>query len=114
MKALMAGLRSDGLSSLGGKKVVRIRDIGEGVAYDPKNPSNKERLDLPSSNVLQFFLEDGSVVSARPSGTEPKIKFYISCPVPTSEGLAKAREVAASTIQAIEREIGVILDKAKA
>ncbi len=114
MKALMAGLRADGLSSLGGKKVIKIRDIGEGVAYDPQNPGRKDRLDLPSSNVLQFFLDDGSVVSARPSGTEPKIKFYISCPVSASEGLAKARAAAASTIQAIEREIGAILEKAKA
>lgn len=35
-------------------------------------------LDLPKSNVLQFFLEDGTKISARPSGTEPKIKFYFS------------------------------------
>ena len=37
-----------------------------------------ERMNFPSSNVLQFITEDGSVVSARPSGTEPKIKFYCS------------------------------------
>jgi phosphoglucomutase len=35
-------------------------------------------IDLPSSNVLQFITEDGAIVSARPSGTEPKIKFYCS------------------------------------
>jgi phosphoglucomutase len=37
-----------------------------------------ESIDMPSSNVLQFITEDGSTVSARPSGTEPKIKFYCS------------------------------------
>ncbi len=37
-----------------------------------------EKIDLPSSNVLQFFLQDGSKISVRPSGTEPKIKFYVS------------------------------------
>ena len=36
------------------------------------------KIELPSSNVLQFFTEDGSIISARPSGTEPKIKFYCS------------------------------------
>jgi len=36
------------------------------------------KIDLPKSNVLQFILEDGSKISARPSGTEPKIKFYFS------------------------------------
>ena len=38
----------------------------------------KSALDLPKSNVLQFLLEDGSKISVRPSGTEPKIKFYFS------------------------------------
>ncbi|MFM7310536.1 MAG: hypothetical protein ACKOZY_08000 [Flavobacteriales bacterium] len=38
----------------------------------------KEKLNLPASNVLQFVLADGSKISARPSGTEPKIKFYFS------------------------------------
>ncbi|MEJ7830453.1 MAG: phospho-sugar mutase, partial [Segetibacter sp.] len=37
-----------------------------------------KKIDLPKSNVLQFILEDGSKISARPSGTEPKIKFYFS------------------------------------
>ena len=114
MKALMARLRSEGLSTLGGKRVSMIRDVGEGVSYDPAAPSEKSAIDLPSSNVLQFFLEDGGVVSARPSGTEPKIKFYISCPVPVTKGLDDAKKTAAALIAAIESEIRAILDSAKA
>ncbi len=84
MKNLMARLRSEGLTALGGVSVAKIRDIKEGTLVHPSNPGKKVKIDMPSSNVLQFFLEDGTVVSARPSGTEPKIKFYISCPVPVA------------------------------
>lgn len=113
MKNLMAKLRKDSLKTLAGKKVVSVRDIQEGVAFDPAQPAVKTKTGLPSSNVLQFFLEDGTVVSARPSGTEPKIKFYISCPVTVSgKNLAAAKETAAKTIQSIDTEIRAILEKA--
>ncbi len=114
MKALMARLRREGLSTLGGTRVIKIRDIGERVSYDPAQPAKKTAVDLPASNVLQFFLEDGSVVSARPSGTEPKIKFYISCPVSVTGGLDAAKDAASRSISAIETEIRAILDSVKA
>ncbi|MDY5830571.1 MAG: phospho-sugar mutase, partial [Treponema sp.] len=78
MKGIMSKLRTDGLKTLGGKKVLKIRDIQTSVSYDPNSPDKKEAVSLPKSNVLQFFLEGGTIVSARPSGTEPKIKFYIN------------------------------------
>lgn len=113
MKAIMAKLRKDGLKTLAGKRVSSVRDILEGVTFDPAHPEKKTPAGLPSSNVLQFFLEDGTVVSARPSGTEPKIKFYISCPVPvTGASVASAKETAAKTIQAIDAEIRAILENA--
>jgi len=113
MKALMAKLRSDGIKTLGGKKVTTIRDVGEGYSYAPEAPSKRAKTGLPSSNVLQFFLEDGSVVSARPSGTEPKIKFYISCPVTVAGGnLADAKKAASTLIASIETEIRSVLDRA--
>ena len=113
MKALMAKLRSEGLSSLAGKKVVSIRDIKEGTVYNPASPGKKEKISLPSSNVLQFYLEDGTVVSARPSGTEPKIKFYISCPVTVSgNDIEAARKKAGLVLSAIDAEIRAILEKA--
>ena len=113
MKALMARLRSEGLKSVGGKKVVSIRDVKEGTIYNPEHPAKKERITLPSSNVLQFYLEDGTVLSARPSGTEPKIKFYVSCPVAvTGKDVTAARKAAGTVLSAIETEIRSILDKA--
>lgn len=74
---MMKGLRSDPPTSLGGSKVTMIKDYESQDQIDVLN-GTKEKINLPKSNVLQFFTEDGSKVSARPSGTEPKIKFYFS------------------------------------
>lgn len=113
MKNLMARLRNDGLTALGGQKVSFIRDIKEGTIYNPAKSAKKDKITLPSSNVLQFFLEDGTIVSARPSGTEPKIKFYISCPVKIGKkNLDEARKTGAAVISAIEADIRSILEKA--
>ncbi|WP_059369967.1 hypothetical protein [Treponema endosymbiont of Eucomonympha sp.] len=84
MRGIMAGLREHGLASLGGRRVERIRDVQRSVSFDPACPSEQAPLSLPKSDVLQFFLEGGTTVSARPSGTEPKIKFYINCAVPAA------------------------------
>jgi phosphoglucomutase len=62
---------------LAGSKVIRIKDFENGVEHDLISGS-RATIDLPRSNVLQFFTEDGYKITARPSGTEPKIKFYIS------------------------------------
>ncbi len=114
MKNIMAKLREEGLKSLGGKTVVSIRDVGTSTVYNPSNPADKTAIALPKSNVLQFFLEDGSIVSARPSGTEPKIKFYINTITPVCcDGLEGAKKKAAELCQAISNEIKQILDAAK-
>ena len=113
MKNIMTKLRTEGLKSLGGKTVLSIRDVGESVVYNPANPDKKEKLDLPKSNVIQFFLDGGTVVSARPSGTEPKIKFYINCVIENSSDLAKAKEEADKLIAAIDKEIKEVLDSVK-
>lgn len=113
MKNIMTKLRTEGLKSLGGKTVLSIRDVGESVVYNPANPDKKEKLDLPKSNVIQFFLDGGTVVSARPSGTEPKIKFYINCVIENSSDLAKAKEEADKLTAAIDKEIKEVLDSVK-
>lgn len=115
MEGIMTKLRTEGLKTLGGKKVVNIRDIQQSVSFDPANPAHKERLDFPKSNVLQFFLEGGTIVSARPSGTEPKIKFYINACLPPkgTDGLAAAKKEAAALCDAISKEIHSVLDAAK-
>lgn len=67
IQQIMKDLRSTPPTELAGSPVVKVIDY-----------TNTEDTNLPKSNVLQFFSEDGSKVSARPSGTEPKIKFYFS------------------------------------
>lgn len=115
MGGIMTKLRTEGLKTLGGKKVVKIRDIQQSVSFDPANPAQKSALTFPKSNVLQFFLEGGTIVSARPSGTEPKIKFYINACLPPkgSEGLAESKKEAAALCDAISSEINSVLDAAK-
>jgi phosphoglucomutase len=116
MTGIMSKLRTEGLKTLAGKRVVKIRDIKESVEFDPANPDKKTLLSFPKSNVLQFFLEGGSIVSARPSGTEPKIKFYINCTAPVANGddvgLGVARKETAELCDKISSEIKAILDAA--
>ncbi len=112
MAGIMTKLRTEGLKSLGGKKVEKIRDIGNAISFDPANPAVKTPINLPKSNVLQFILEGGTVVSARPSGTEPKIKFYVNAVEPISCCLDKSKATAADLCDAIEKEVNAILDNA--
>ncbi len=74
---MMEGYRNNPPSSINGSKVVQLLDYELSVG---KNLITGEswKIELPKSNVLQFITEDGSKISARPSGTEPKIKFYFS------------------------------------
>ena len=73
---MMTDFRSNPPQTILGSKVVIIKDYELSVAKDTENNSETP-IDLPKSNVLQFFTADGTKVSCRPSGTEPKIKFYI-------------------------------------
>jgi phosphoglucomutase len=77
IQQMMSQLRLNPPMQLGGSALVEIRDVQDGTVRNiPTGEITK--MDLPASNVLQFILEDGSKISARPSGTEPKIKFYFS------------------------------------
>ena len=76
IKAMMDGFRANPPKELAGSPVVVTKDYKVLKAYDEKG--NSTALDFPeTSNVLQWFTADGTKVSVRPSGTEPKIKFYI-------------------------------------
>lgn len=77
IKAMMAGYRSNPPEKINGSRVVRIADYELQVEKD-KLSGKSSKISLVKSDVLQFFLEDGSKISVRPSGTEPKIKFYFS------------------------------------
>ena len=75
IKALMAKFRQQAPEAFAGKKVVETQDYG--TSERTRADGQKEAIDMPSSNVLKYVLEDGSWIAIRPSGTEPKIKFYI-------------------------------------
>ncbi|WP_339696626.1 phospho-sugar mutase [uncultured Roseivirga sp.] len=77
IKQMMIDMREKTPSTIAGSKVIRTMDYQSLVEKDMISGSEKA-IDQPKSNVLQFYLEDGTKISARPSGTEPKIKFYVS------------------------------------
>ncbi|MFD2969351.1 phospho-sugar mutase [Sphingobacterium bambusae] len=77
IKQMMADLRANAPQSLGGIAVKEIRDYANSVSTVLAG-NTQTAIDLPKSDVLQFITVDGDVISARPSGTEPKIKFYCS------------------------------------
>ncbi len=75
--AIMDKFRNNPPLEINGSKVIMIKDYLKSISKD-LNTGEEHIIELPKSNVLQFFLADGSKVSVRPSGTEPKIKFYAS------------------------------------
>ena len=76
IKAMMENLRTNRPKEIAGSKVVLARDFKTLKKFDADG--NKSDIDMPAtSNVLQYFCEDGTKISVRPSGTEPKIKFYL-------------------------------------
>ncbi len=98
IKQMMIDLRAHPLSEINGSRVVRIEDYLASTAID-KITGEEEVLNVPKSNVLIYYTEDGSKIAARPSGTEPKIKFYFSvnaklerkAALATTEALLEAR-----------------------
>jgi len=77
IRNMMLTFRENPPDNIAGSKVVKINDYQLSHSTDLIT-GKKVFIDMEKSNVLQFFLEDGSKISVRPSGTEPKIKFYFS------------------------------------
>lgn len=77
IKEMMERFRQNPPETIAGSPVTRILDYKTGIEQDLDQETNKP-LSFPTSDVLQFYTKDGSKISVRPSGTEPKIKFYIS------------------------------------
>ncbi|MDR0497274.1 MAG: phospho-sugar mutase [Treponema sp.] len=98
MQGIMEEYRKNHPKTLGGIEIDRVRDLKNGADG------------LPPSDVLQFFLKDGTVVSARPSGTEPKIKFYASCHAEVGNSdLASAKAEAHRKLEAIKKDIRAVI-----
>lgn len=108
IKAMMEQFRNNPPATLGGSPVVTLKDYELNKVTDIKAGESQE-LGFPKSDVLQFITEDGSIISARPSGTEPKIKFYCS----VNEPLAGAGEFKA-TEQKLNEKIKTIMNDLQA
>ena len=106
---MMSDYRSDPPRSLGGSPIIAIKDYLSGEALDLTNGS-KTPIDMERSNVLQFTTADSTVVSIRPSGTEPKIKFYFGVRAELND-TARFGEVQAELdgkIESIKKEMGLV------
>ena len=92
LKEIMANLRASDVNEISGYKVVRIEDYK--LQKDYENDQTFDLLGHDISDVLKYFLEDGSYICVRPSGTEPKCKIYLSTKANTyDEALAKIDEL---------------------
>ncbi|HBC03575.1 MAG TPA: phosphoglucomutase, partial [Aequorivita sp.] len=103
ISAMMKTLRENPFKEIADSKVVRMDDILRSETTDFTKQETLS-LTLPKSNVLIYYTEDGSKIAARPSGTEPKIKFYIS--VNTSEK-NNFEEILQKKIDAIAAQLNV-------
>ena len=83
IKALLDGLRKEVPSNFGGIKVALAQDFSVNKQVDAEGVASE--IGLPTSNVLKYILEDGSWIAVRPSGTEPKIKFYMGVKAASQE-----------------------------
>jgi phosphoglucomutase len=104
IQAVMDRLRREPPRSVGGIGVASWADLLTGEKRDLRSGTTLGRYDLPESDVILFFLEDGTKLIARPSGTEPKIKFYYLVREPAGD-LDGARSRAAAKIAAIDATV---------
>lgn len=107
--AMMKNFRANPQKSLGGSPVVTIKDYSDLNCTDVQT-GKVEKMDFPTtSNVLQYFTADGSKISIRPSGTEPKIKFYIEVrgTMKSKADYAEAIKAAEAKTEMIKQELGI-------
>ena len=105
---MMEAFRNNPPKQLASSNVIELLDYQKQVKTHLQTGAT-ETISLPKSNVLQFITEDGSKISARPSGTEPKIKFYFSVntQLESADKFGEAQQRAKEKIQSIIREMGL-------
>ncbi|WP_279121376.1 phospho-sugar mutase [Muribaculum intestinale] len=107
--AIMKNFRANPPKQLAGSPIVTIKDYAD-LNLTDVTTGNVSKMDMPvTSNVLQYFTADGTKVSVRPSGTEPKIKFYVEVrgKMEKPEDYGKAIEEADAKIEAIKKDLGI-------
>ena len=99
IQQMMKDLREQPPKAIAGQSVILMEDYQTGISTN-KVTGETKKMEIPSSNVLIFYTEDGSKIAARPSGTEPKIKFYISVKGPE-------KSVLPLKIEAIQKDLNL-------
>ena len=109
IKQMMTDFRNSPVSSLAGSKVVLVKDFQEQTAWNLVKNEKVAMDDIPKSNVLIYYTEDGSKVAIRPSGTEPKIKFYFSVKdkISSLEEYISKVDVLEEKIEMIKEDLGL-------
>ncbi len=108
IKQMMTSFRENPPKIVAGSKLVLVKDYLNQVETNFTN-GEKKTIDLPKSDVLQFFTEDGSKISARPSGTEPKIKFYFGVKetLQSKADYDKVNELLDKKLQSIIKDLNI-------
>lgn len=109
IKQMMTDFRNSPVSSLAGAKVILVKDFQEQTAWNLVKNEKVAMDDIPKSNVLIYYTEDGSKVAIRPSGTEPKIKFYFSVKdkISSLEEYISKVDVLEEKIEMIKKDLGL-------
>ena len=109
---MMTELRGHPPPSIADRAVRERRDYATGLRVHEGGANS--RLALPASNVLSYLLEGGTRIVIRPSGTEPKLKYYIDHrePVSHEESLAGAKERAGQAVDAVDYAVKALLERA--
>ena len=109
IKQMMTDFRNSPVSSLAGSKVVLVKDFQEQIAWSLVKNEKVTMDDIPKSNVLIYYTEYGSKVAIRPSGTEPKIKFYFSVKdkISSLEEYTSKADILEKKIKMIKKDLGL-------
>jgi phosphomannomutase len=105
---MMIDARNNPLKMVNGSKVVKVEDYQLSIIKHILS-GTEETIDIPKSNVLIYYTEDGSKIALRPSGTEPKIKFYMSVnePLKTASDFNKVGDRLESKLDAIVKDMNL-------
>ena len=108
IKAMMENFRTNPITCIAGSKVITAKDFQSLTQRDGEG--HETAIDMPAkSNVLQYFCEDGTKVSVRPSGTEPKIKFYIEIKdnMQSATDYAACLDRAKAKVEEVKKSLGI-------
>ena len=108
IKAMMENFRQNPITEIAGSKVTLAKDFQSLIQRDADG--KETAIDMPGkSNVIQYFCQDGTKVSVRPSGTEPKIKFYVEIKdnMTSAEDYAACLERAKAKVEEVKKSLGI-------